>query len=140
MKGRGKTQDLGISSPSPLLCEDALNPAWGPRLPQTPRKEGSAMSHASRQLHPGYCYHVTMRCNNREFRLTRFECREWLLYSLQKCQAKYGFKLYGLCIMSNHVHYLLEPQQPNDLPRIMHWLNWYTAMGFNRMLNRSGHF
>jgi len=42
--------------------------------------------------------------------------------------------------MSNHVHYLLEPQQPDELPKIMHWLNWYTAMGFNRMLNRSGHF
>jgi putative transposase len=22
----------------------------------------------------------------------------------------------------------------------MHWLNWYTAMCFNRLLNRSGHF
>mgnify|MGYP001794024619 FL=1 len=22
----------------------------------------------------------------------------------------------------------------------MHWLNWYTAMGFNRMLYRTGHF
>ena len=42
--------------------------------------------------------------------------------------------------MSNHVHYLLEPQQPEDLPKTMHWLNWYTAMGFNRMLNRTGHF
>jgi putative transposase len=42
--------------------------------------------------------------------------------------------------MSNHVHYLLEPQEPEDLPKIMHWLNWYTAMCFNRMLNRTGHF
>jgi putative transposase len=42
--------------------------------------------------------------------------------------------------MSNHVHYLLEPKQPEDLPKIMHWLNWYTAMCFNRMLNRTGHF
>lgn len=42
--------------------------------------------------------------------------------------------------MSNHVHYLIEPGNPQDLPRIMHWLNWYTAMCFNRMLNRTGHF
>ncbi len=42
--------------------------------------------------------------------------------------------------MSNHVHYLLEPAQPEDLPKIMHWLNWYTTMCFNRMQNRSGHF
>jgi len=42
--------------------------------------------------------------------------------------------------MSNHVHYLITPKQPEDLPKIMHWLNWYTAMCFNRMLNRTGHF
>jgi putative transposase len=63
-----------------------------------------------------------------------------LLYAIKKAQEKYGFKVYALCIMSNHVHYLLEPKQPEDLPKIMHWLNWYTAMCFNRMLNRTGHF
>jgi putative transposase len=42
--------------------------------------------------------------------------------------------------MSNHVHYLLEPQEPEDLPKIMQWLNWYSAMWFNRLLNRTGHF
>lgn len=98
------------------------------------------MSRQSRNFKPEYCYHITVRCNNREFRLIRDECRQVLLYAIQKCQAKYGFKLYALCIMSNHVHYLLEPQQPDDLPKIMHWLNWYTAMCFNRMLNRTGHF
>jgi putative transposase len=42
--------------------------------------------------------------------------------------------------MSNHIHYLIEPAQPDDLPKIMHWLNWYTAMCFNRMLNPTGNF
>ncbi len=98
------------------------------------------MPRQPRQLQPGYSYHVTTRCNNREFRLTRIECRQVLLYAIKKAQDKYRFKLYGLCIMSNHVHYLIEPAQPEDLPKIMHWLNWYTAMCFNRMLNRTGHF
>jgi putative transposase len=98
------------------------------------------MARQKRDFKLGYSYHITVRCNNREFRLLREECRAVLLYALKTCQAKYGFKLYGLCIMSNHVHYLLEPAQPQDLPQIMHWLNWYTAMCFNRLLNRSGHF
>jgi putative transposase len=101
---------------------------------------GMPVPRQPRELKPGYSYHITVRCNNREFRLIRDECREVLLYAIKKCQEKYGFKLYALCIMSNHVHYLLEPAQPEDLPKIMHWLNWYTAMCFNRMLNRSGHF
>lgn len=87
-----------------------------------------------------YCYHVTMRCNNREFKLVRLECREVLLYALNQCKEKYAFKLYGICIMSNHVHYLISPEVADELPKIMHWLNWYTAMCFNRMLNRTGHF
>ncbi|MEM9450746.1 MAG: transposase [Cyanobacteria bacterium P01_E01_bin.6] len=98
------------------------------------------MARNPRELKPGYCYHITTRCNNREFRLTRFECREILLFAIKKCQNKFSFNLYALCIMSNHVHYLLEPIEPEDLPNIMHWLNWYTAMCFNRMMNRTGHF
>jgi len=53
---------------------------------------------------------------------------------------KYPFRLYALCIMSNHVHYLIEPVDPQDLPKIMHYINWYSAMCFNRLLNRTGHF
>jgi putative transposase len=98
------------------------------------------MPRPRRELKEGNCYHVTTRCNNREFRLTSTECRKVFLYAIKKALDKYGFKLYALCIMSNHVHYLIEPAQPEDLPKIMHWLNWYTAMCFNRMLNRTGHF
>ena len=98
------------------------------------------MSRPKRELIPGHSYHVTVRCNNREFRLTRLECRQVLLYAIKKALEKYKFKLYALCIMSNHIHYLIEPKKSEDLPNIMHWLNWYTAMCFNRMLNRTGHF
>jgi putative transposase len=62
------------------------------------------------------------------------------LYAIKQTLNKFNFRLYALCIMSNHVHYLIEPKQPEDLPKIMHFLNWYTAMCFNRMLNRTGHF
>lgn len=98
------------------------------------------MSRKLRELKASYSYHITVRCNNREFRLIRDECREVLLYSIQRCKDKFGFKLYALCIMSNHIHYLLEPAQSEDLPKIMHWLNWYTAMCFNQKMNRTGHF
>ncbi len=98
------------------------------------------MAYQPRNLQQGYCYHITIRCNNREFKLTRHECREVFLYAIKKAIEKFDFKLYALCIMSNHVHYLLEPKEKEDLPKLMHWLNWYTAMCFNRMLNPTGHF
>ena len=62
------------------------------------------------------------------------------IYAIKQALNKFGFKLYALCITSDRVHYLIEPQQPEDLPKIMHFLNWYTAMCFNRMLKRTGHF
>ncbi len=98
------------------------------------------MSRKPRNLQPGYSYHITVRCNNREFNLARHECREVFLYAIEKALAKYDFALYAVCIMSNHIHYLIAPKNPDDLPKIMHFLNWYTAMCFNRMLGRTGHF
>ncbi len=47
-----------------------------------------------------------------------------VLNAIKMGLEKYGFKLYALCMMNNHVHYLLEPARPEDLPKIMHWLNW----------------
>ena len=84
-----------------------------------------------RNFQIGHSYHITTRCNNREFKLSRHECREVFLYAIKKVSTKYNFRLYALCIMSNHVHYLIEPLQPEDLPKIMHYLNWYTAMCFH---------
>ena len=98
------------------------------------------MSRPNRHFQSGYSYHVTTRCNNREFRLMRYECRQVFLYAISRLKQKYSFKLYGSCIMSNHVHYFLEPEKFEELPKIMHWLNWYTAMCFNRMMNRTGNF
>ncbi|MEH2335252.1 transposase [Nostoc sp.] len=98
------------------------------------------MSRKPRNFQIGETYHITTRCNNREFKLQRWECREVFLYAIKQALDKFKFKLYAVCIMSNHIHYLIEPTQPNDLPKIMHFLNWYTAMCFNRMQKRTGHF
>ena len=98
------------------------------------------MSRKPRNFQEGYSYHITTRCNNREFKLVKRDCREVFLYALKKALIKHKFKLYALCIMSNHVHYLIEPAKGEDLSKIIHFINWYTAMLFNRMLNRTGHF
>ena len=57
-----------------------------------------------RNFQIGHSYHITTRCNNREFKLSRRECREVFLYAIKKVSTKYNFRLYALCIMSNHVH------------------------------------
>ncbi|MBP5972989.1 hypothetical protein HW132_09650 [Brasilonema sp. CT11] len=54
------------------------------------------MTRQKRNLQTGFSYHVTTRCNNREFNLARRECREVLLYAIKKGLDKYNFKLYAL--------------------------------------------
>jgi putative transposase len=73
-------------------------------------------------------YHVTLRCNKQAFDLRRPQARQAILYCSARAKAKFNFKLYGVCVMSNHVHYFLKPAQPHQMSRLMHWLNWYCAM------------
>ncbi len=56
------------------------------------------MPRLQRGLKLGYSYHVTTRCNNREFKLTCHECRHVFLYAIKKALAKFKFKLYALYI------------------------------------------
>ena len=98
------------------------------------------MPRANRRFEANASYHVTMRCNNQAFDLRRPLARKVLLFCLARAKARFGFRLHGLCVMSNHVHYLIRPERPPDMPRLMHWLNWYSAMLLNRLLGRRGHF
>ena len=81
-----------------------------------------------------------MRCNNQAFDLRRPQARKVILFCLARAKERFGFDLFGLCVMSNHVHYLIRPARPEEMPRLMHWLNWYSAMLLNRLLRRRGHF
>ena len=98
------------------------------------------MPRPPRRRRPGCSAHVTVRCNNRAFDLQRKEPRLFVLHALARAAEKFGARIYAVAVMSNHVHYLIEPRRPDELPRVMHWLNWYTAMGLNRLLGRRGHF
>lgn len=49
------------------------------------------MPRPQRELKSGFCYHITTRCNNREFRLTRLECREvFFVHYEQSCTLPAG--------------------------------------------------
>lgn len=98
------------------------------------------MARPRRSFKPGTSYHVTMRCNNQAFDLRRPQSRKAILFCLARARGKFDFALFGVCVMSNHVHYMIRPERPDDMPPLMHWLNWYSAMLLNRLLRRRGHF
>lgn len=58
---------------------------------------------------------------------------------LKRAKAKFSFKLKHFCIMSNHVHLLIEPIGTSNLSKIMQWILSVFAIKFNRSQKRKGH-
>ena len=95
---------------------------------------------AKRLLPHGCSFYITLRCNSRQFLIGQALRRDVLLAVLKKAKQKFAVKVYGLCLMANHLHLLLKPEDAKDLPRLMHWFAWYSAMDLNRLSGLCEHF
>ena len=98
------------------------------------------MGRPSRNFPEGHTFHLTLRCNSRQFLIAKGLRRDVLLAVLSKAKQKVPHRLYAVCLMANHLHLLLRPDHASELPRLMHWIGWYSAMALNRLSGRCGHF
>ena len=98
------------------------------------------MARGKRLLPSGCSFHITLRCNSRQFLIAKALRRDVLLAVLAKAKQKVACKVYAVCLMANHLHLLLRPDDASELPRLMHWFAWYSAMALNRLSGRCGHF
>jgi REP element-mobilizing transposase RayT len=98
------------------------------------------MARQPRYLPAGHSFHITLRCNSRQFLIAKGLRRDVLLAVLAKAKQKVPHKLYAVCLMANHLHLLLRPDDASELPKLMHWIGWYSAMALNRLSGRCGHF
>lgn len=57
---------------------------------------------------------------------------------VKKYQKLYKFRVYGYCLMSNHVHMIIDANGA-DISDIMHSINFAYAMYFNTTHKRHGH-
>lgn len=57
---------------------------------------------------------------------------------IKKYQKLYLFKIYGYCLMKNHLHLIIDANGA-DISKIMHSINFSYAQYFNRKYNRHGH-
>jgi putative transposase len=53
-------------------------------------------------------------------------------------QDLFNFKVYGYCLMDNHVHYMIDANGA-DISKIMHCINFKYAQYFNHTHDRNGH-
>jgi len=89
---------------------------------------------------PNAAYHITSRCNNKEFLFNR-DC-DFVRYlkTLSRCKEKYDFSLHDYTIMHNHVHLLIRVADSGDVSRIMQSINRQYARWYNTHYERKGHF
>ena len=93
----------------------------------------------ARIIQQGATYHVTAKTNRGEFILNSNEMKEMFIYILKDAKKKFNFKLKHFCIMSNHIHLLLEPAPDTNLSQLMQWILGVFAIRFNKLFGQIGH-
>jgi putative transposase len=98
------------------------------------------MPRHSRVILPGYTYHLTHRCHDREF-LLRFQrdrnaYREWL----REGAGRHGVPVLGYCITSNHVHVVIHAEAREPVSAMMRLAAGCTAGQYNQRKGRRGGF
>jgi putative transposase len=85
-------------------------------------------------------FHVITRGNNRMEVFHEDEDYGKYLEILQVIQSQHPFSLYHYCLMTNHVHLLLETKQGHPLSQIMKKLNLTYALYYKKKYRHMGHF
>ncbi len=85
------------------------------------------------------CYHIITRGNQKQLVFLEPQDYEKYLYLLTKYKKRYKFKLYCFCLMPNHVHLIIEVQDPLKLNKIMRSLNLTYTLYYNSKYKKVGH-
>jgi putative transposase len=92
-----------------------------------------------RVLSENATYHVVARTNKGEFTLHADSIKEMFLTTTKRAKSKYRFSLINLCIMSNHIHFMIIPARGESLSRIMQWILGVFALSLNKLFGQIGH-
>ena len=83
-------------------------------------------------------YHVILRGVNRQ---AIFDCdadKNHFMAVLKECKEISGFRLHAFCLMTNHIHFLIEPaEEPLDV--VFKRIGTRYAVWYNRKYQRAGH-
>jgi putative transposase len=97
------------------------------------------MPRSARIIIPDCAHHVTQRGNNRQDVFFVDEDREVYLEYLLDASERFGLRIEGYCLMTNHVHLVATPHYETSLAEAMKRTNQLYAQYVNRMHRRSGH-
>ncbi|MGA9704458.1 transposase [Pseudomonas sp.] len=97
------------------------------------------MPRMARLVLPNYPHHVVQRGHNKQVVFADVADFKNYLSNLQELKQALAVKVYAFCLMTNHVHLLLDPgDDPTALARLMKVLAARTTRYRNRLEGRTG--
>jgi len=85
------------------------------------------------------CYHIITRGNQKQqVFFDKNDYKRYLLL-LRKYKRKFGFLIYGFCLMPNHVHLIGEPKLTANMAKFMQGLSRAYTAYFNKRYKKVGH-
>lgn len=90
-------------------------------------------------LRDGARYHVTIRANRREMIFAQDDVKRLFVSTLKEAKHRFDFNVENVCIMENHVHFILRPALGESLSVIMQWMLSVFAIRYNKRFGLTGH-
>ena len=94
------------------------------------------MPRQARLFLEGVCYHIITRGNQKQAIFKDENDFDRYMWFLAKYKRRFGVRLYGWCLMPNHVHLLLES---GNVPQAMHGINMSYAQYYQYKYTKVGH-
>jgi putative transposase len=91
-------------------------------MPLDLRADEDRMARARRKTAPGCIHHVVNRGNRRKAIFQKRADYQAFLDVLGEAVAKFGMRVIAFCIMRNHWHLVLWPDEAASISAFMHWL------------------
>ena len=85
------------------------------------------------------CYHIITRGNQKQTVFKEPADYQKYLLLITRYKNRYHFKLFCFCLMPNHVHLIIEVDNPKHLNKIMHGLDLSYTLYFNSKYEKVGH-
>jgi putative transposase len=87
---------------------------------------------------PGYPYHIVQRGNNREACFIEPENYRLYLELWQQLSERYQVRVHAYCLMTNHIHILATPDNPDSISLTMKTVGSRYAQYINKKYRRTG--
>lgn len=96
------------------------------------------MPRKTRMYVPGIPAHIVQRGNNRDATFFCDDDYQYYKIVLEEGLRRYSGELHAYCLMTNQVHLLITPREPDTISRLMQHIGRLSVSYINKSYKRPG--